>query len=204
MKKRFVCIAAGVLLAAPAMLTGCQGEPIAYGSAGSTVASQEPPVSSAASAGSEVVSAVSQPEPFVAADHSFSLVLPQGFVEQNTDPASGTTTWIDPKQQTMLVATSVRQGLQASALTQEAMEQTLSATYEQVEMNTFTQKAKDDGTLFLYDAAVTQNGTKSYLIQALYADADQTITLAMAVPTEEQLPQARTMMQTMAESLKAL
>lgn len=208
MKKRLVSMAAGLLVAMPAVLTGCQGEPVASGSAvsaDSAISSQgQDVVSSAVSAGEEESSVVSQPEPFVAADQSFSVILPQGFVEQNTDPASGTTTWIDPKKQIILVATSVRQGLQADALTQEAMAQTLAVTYEQVEIQTFTQKPKGTGTLFMYDAAVTQNDTKSYLIQALYADEDQTITLAMTIPTEEQLQEARTMVQAMAESLEAL
>lgn len=196
-KKLRTYAAAGLLMAVPVWLAGCQG---------GTPSAVEPPssvVSAPVSQGETVSSTitVSQPEPFRAADGSFSVVLPQGFVEQNSDPVSGTTTWVNTAVQAVLVATSVQKGLEADALTQEAMTQTLSATYEQVEMNRFTQTPKKDGTLFLYDAAVTQNGNKSYLIQALYADSDQTVTLAMTISDQQKLEQAWGMMQAMADTL---
>lgn len=201
MKTKMVSIAAGLLLAVPAVLAGCQGDGASLAPVSSETAS-ETVVSSAVSEG-EAPAAV-QPEPFTAADNTFSVVLPEGFVEQNNDPSSGTTTWLHPKKGITLVATSVKQGgLQPDSFTQEAMAQTLSVTYEQAEIKEFTQEPKGDGTLFTYEAEVMQNGQAYYLIQALYADADQTVTLVLTLQKGQE-EEGRTIMESLAESLNVL
>lgn len=209
MKKIGISAALCLLMAAPFALAGCGTgtEPSAAGS--NWVSSlEETPGStipnSGTAPGASVVSEPKQPERFTAADQSFSLLLPEGFVVQNTDAASGTTTWVHPGKSIVLTATSVSQGLQADALTKEAITQTLSTTYEYAEVNNFEQTPKENGTLFTYDAAVTQNGQETFLIQALYARSDRTVTLAMNVSQEGQIEAGKAMMASMAESLQIL
>ena len=71
-------------------------------------------------------------------------------------------------------------------------------------MNNFEQTPKENGTLFTYDAAVTQNGQETFLIQALYARSDRTVKLAMNVSQEGQIEAGKAMMASMAESLQIL
>lgn len=192
-------------MATPAVLTGCQGDSPTQSASGTDSSMVISSSVSVAGTGSESASpAAAQPKPFTAADGTYSLVLPDGFVEQSSDAATGTTTWLHPKKKIVLVATSVKKALEPESLSKEAMAQTLSAAYEQAEIKAFEQSKKGDGTLFFYDADVTQNGVTRHLMQVLYTDADQTVTLVMTLDDESQQTEGREMMQAMAASLKAL